>query len=107
LIQLLGIDELKTTKHGMSKPLLIKIRKPEGNFDYADIEPLLFTDLHYITQQIVAFTYLSWRTLMPAEIPATMQYSNLISRLLGRLRRIEGWKPDSVNRNLKYKKWFL
>lgn len=107
LIQLLGVDELKTTKHGMSSPLLIRIRKPEGNFDYADIEPLLFTDLHYIVQQIVAFTYLSWRTFLPGEIPATMQYSNLISGLLGRLRRIDGWKPDSVNRNLKYKKWFL
>lgn len=107
LIQLLGVDELKTTKHGMSNPVLIRIRKPEGNFDYADIEPLLFTDLHYIVQQIIAFTYLSWRTFLPSEIPATMQYSNLISGLLGRLRRIDGWKPDSVNRNLKYKKWFL
>ncbi len=107
LIQLLGVDELKTTKHGMSSPILIRIRKPEGNDDYADIESLLFTDLHYIVQQIVAFTHLSWRTFLPGEIPATMQYSNLISGLLGRLRRVEGWKPDSVNRNLKYKKWFL
>jgi len=107
LIQLLGVDELKTAKHRMSNPLLIRIRKPEGNFDYKDVEPLLFTDLHYIVQQIYAFTYLSWRTLLPVEIPATMLYSNLISGLLGKLRRIEGWKPDSVNRNLKYKKWFL
>ena len=107
LIQLLGVNELKTSKHGMSTPLLIRIRLPEGNYDYQDIEPLLFTDLNYIVQQICDFTHLSWRTFLANEIPVTMQYSNLISSLLGRLRRISGWKPDSVNRRLKRKKWFL
>ena len=80
---------------------------PEGNYDASSIEELLFTDLQYIVQQIFSFTYLSWRGFLPGESPATMLYSNLISNLLGKLRKIDGWQPDVLNFNLKRKKWFL
>jgi hypothetical protein len=34
-------------------------------------------------------------------------YSNLISKLLSKMRNIEGWDPDHLNYGLKRKKWFL
>ena len=107
LVQMLGAKEIKSDHHGASNPILIKIRLPQGNYDSSSMDHLLFTDLHYITQQIFSFTYLSWRGFLPGEYPATMLYSNLISKLLGKLRDIEGWQPEVLNFNLKRKKWFL
>ncbi|MDT0641617.1 Piwi domain-containing protein [Zunongwangia sp. F363] len=107
LVQMLGARELKTAKHGMSTPIQIKIRKPQGNYDDPELKDLMFYDLNYITQQIYSFTYLSWRGFLPREEPATMLYSNLISRLLGKMRHIPEWDADKLNYTLKRKKWFL
>jgi len=107
LVQMLGTRELKTAKHGMSTPIQIKIRKPQGNHDDADLLDMMFYDLSYITQQIYSFTYLSWRGFIPREEPATMLYSNLISQLLGKMRNIPEWDADKLNYTLKRKKWFL
>lgn len=107
IVQMLGANELKTSKHGMSKPIQIKIRTPQGNYHNSELNDMLFYDLSYITQQIFSFTYLSWRTFLPAEEPATMKYSNLISKLLGKMRNIQGWDADKLNYGLKRKKWFL
>lgn len=107
LVQLLGVNEIKTSKHGSSGPLLIRIRKPvdsQGNEIESDE---LFTDIRYIAQQVFSFTYLSWRGFLPSEHPATMLYSNLFANLLGKLRLVEGWHPDVLNFKLKRKKWFL
>jgi len=107
VVQMLGVREVKSPTHGVSNPMQIKIRLPEGRADTADIDRLIFTDLDYIVQQLYSFTYLSWRNFLPSEIPATMLYSTLIARLLCRLRKIEGWDPDSINFKLKQRKWFL
>lgn len=107
IMQMLGANELKTSKHGMSKPVQIKIRTPKGNYQNSELNDMLFYDLSYITQQIFSFTYLSWRSFLPAEEPATMKYSNLISKLLGKMRNIQGWDADKLNYGLKRKKWFL
>lgn len=107
LVQMLGARELKTAKHGMSTPIQIKIRKPQGNYNDPELKDLMFYDLNYITQQIYSFTYLSWRSFLPREEPATMLYSNLISRLLGKMRDIPEWDADKLNYTLKRKKWFL
>ncbi|WP_017496420.1 Piwi domain-containing protein [Flavobacterium sp. WG21] len=107
IVQMLGASELKTSKHGMSKPIQIKILTPQGNYNNAEINDMLFYDLTYITQQIFSFTYLSWRSFLPGEEPATMKYSNLISRLLGKMRTVQGWDPDTLKYGLKRKKWFL
>jgi hypothetical protein len=104
---MLGTKETKSGKHGSSNPILVRIRRPEGNVDFMDVEDLLFTDLHYVVQQLYQFTYLSWRSFMPNENPATLLYSTLLSNLLGKLRRIPFWQPDTVNTSLKRKKWFL
>jgi len=107
LVQMFGARELKTEKHGMSNPILVRIRTPQGNFENQDVEKLLFTDISYIVQQLFSFTYLSWRSFLPGETPATMLYSTLISKLLSKLRKVNGWDSDSLNFKLKRKKWFL
>jgi len=107
VVQMFGANELKTAKQGMSAPIQIKIRTPQGNYNNTELNDLLFYDLGYITQQIFSFTYLSWRSFLPGEQPATMLYSNLISKLLGRMRNVPGWDADNLNYGLKRKKWFL
>lgn len=107
IVQMFGANELKTAKQGISKPVLINIRTPQGNYNSSDLNDLLFYDLGYITQQIFSFTYLSWRSFLPGEEPATMKYSNLISKLLGKMRNIPNWDADNLNYGLKRKKWFL
>lgn len=107
IVQMFGPNELKTSKHNMSSPIQIRIRTPQGNHDNKDLNEMIFHDLGYITQQIFSFTYLSWRSFLPAEEPATMKYSNLISQLLGKMRGIPGWDADNLNYGLKRKKWFL
>jgi hypothetical protein len=107
LVQLLGVNEIKTSKHGASNPILIRIRKPHDTFGQELDGEELFSDIQYIVQQIYSLTYLSWRGFLPSEQPATMLYSNLFSNLLGKLRKIEGWHPDILNFKLKRKKWFL
>lgn len=107
VVQMFGANELKTAVQGISNPILIKIRTPQGRYDNNELQDFLFYDLNYITQQIFSFTYLSWRTFLPGEQPATMLYSNLISRLLGKMRNVPGWDADSLNYGLKRKKWFL
>lgn len=107
IVQMLGANELKTSKHGMSRPIQIKIRTPQGNYKNSELNDMLFYDLSYITQQIFSFTYLSWRSFLPAEEPATLKYSNLISKLLGKMRNLQGWDADKLNYGLKRKKWFL
>jgi hypothetical protein len=107
LIQMLGPQEMKTSRHGASRPLLIRILKPTDENIEKEIGDLLFTDLHYITQQIYKLTYLSWRGFQPGQKPATMLYSGLISSLLAKLRKMPGWRSEVINYNLKFKKWFL
>lgn len=106
IIQMFGANELKTVSHGMSSPIQIKIRTPQGKYNN-ELNDFLYYDLAYIAQQIYSFTYLSWRSFLPAEHPATMLYSNLISNLLSKMRNVIGWDADSLNYSLKRKKWFL
>lgn len=105
LVQMIGPSETKTAHHGVSVPMQIRLRLPER--DDVEGRQHVFTDLGYIAQQVFAFTYLSWRSFLPGDQPATMLYSNLMASLLGRLRLIQGWDPDRLNYNMKRKKWFL
>lgn len=107
IVQMFGANELKTSKHGMSKPIQIRIRRPQGNYSNNELDALIYHDLRYITQQIYSFSYLTWRSFLPGAEPATMKYSNLISKLLGKLRSVQGWDADKLNYGLKRKKWFL
>ena len=107
IVQMIGANELKTSRHGMSSPIQIKIRRPQNTLQNQELDALLYYDLGYIVQQIYAFTYLSWRGFLPSDEPATMLYSNLISKLLGKMKNVTNWNADNLNYGLKRKKWFL
>ena len=107
IVQMIGAYELKTYRHGMSSPIQIKIRRPQNALQNQELDALLYYDLSYIVQQIYAFTYLSWRGFLPSDEPATMLYSNLISKLLGKMKSVTNWNADNLNYGLKRKKWFL
>jgi hypothetical protein len=66
-----------------------------------------FTDLHYLSEQVLKFTALSWRSTQPAADPVTIYYSELIARQLARLRAVPGWSPALLDARLRTSKWFL
>ncbi|MGI8809954.1 MAG: argonaute/piwi family protein [Acidimicrobiales bacterium] len=66
-----------------------------------------FKDLHYLSEQVLKFTGLSWRSTSPAADPVTIYYSELIARHLARLRAVPGWSPTLLDARLRTSKWFL
>jgi hypothetical protein len=66
-----------------------------------------YRDLQYLSEQVLKFTNLSWRGTQPAEDPVTVYYSEMIGKLLGRLRKVDGWSPSLLNTRLRHSMWFL
>jgi hypothetical protein len=66
-----------------------------------------FRDLAYLTEQVLKFTSLSWRSTMPARKPVTIYYSELIAELLARFRAVPDWSPAVLNTKLRASRWFL
>lgn len=64
-------------------------------------------DLTYLTDQVLKFTSLTWRSTQPAHTPVTIYYSELIAKLLVRLKKVPGWSPAPLNSKLRSSKWFL
>src|SRR5262249_45826234 len=64
-----------------------------------------YRDLPYLTEQVLKFMALSWRSTLPAERPVTIYYSELIAELLARLHSIPGWSPAVLNTKLRTSKW--
>ncbi len=64
-------------------------------------------DLTYLTDQVLKFTSLTWRSTQPAQTPVTIYYSELIAKLLVRLKKVPGWSPVPLNSKLRSSKWFL
>lgn len=96
IIQLVGPRELKSTIQGMPSPLLIKIH-----------EKSTFDSLEYITRQAFIFASISWRGFLPSSTPVTLEYSSLVTKHLGNLRR-SGFLADSIlDSKLRDKAWFL
>lgn len=95
LLQLRGKNELKTTKQKFSNPVLLKIHKEST-----------FTDIHYIAQQILNFSYMSWRSFNPTHQPVTIFYSELIAKLNSKLKEI-GFSSSIIDHHFREKKWFL
>jgi hypothetical protein len=77
-------------------PLLVHIHKGST-----------FNDLTYLSEQVLKFTGLSWRSTLPAKKPVSIYYSELIAGLLGRLRSVPGWSPAVLNTRLRASRWFL
>jgi Piwi domain len=66
-----------------------------------------FTDMVYLTEQVLKFTSLTWRSTMPAAEPVSIYYSELIAHLLARLRHVPGWSPATLSSRLRTSRWFL
>lgn len=66
-----------------------------------------FKDLQYLSEQVLKFTSLSWRSTLPARKPVTIYYSELIAELLARLRSVRDWSPAMLNSKLRPSRWFL
>ena len=96
LLTLAGPTQTKTALQGAPKPLLIHLHGGST-----------FTDLFYLSKQIYRFTFLSYRSFIPATLPVTMLYSEKIAELLGVLRTIPNFNADAVRLHLRQSKWFL
>jgi hypothetical protein len=66
-----------------------------------------FRSLDYLTEQVLKFTSLSWRSTHPARKPVTIYYSELIADQLARLRNVPDWSPAMLNVKLRASRWFL
>lgn len=80
----------------LPRPLLINVHKGST-----------FTDVDYLSEQVLKFTSLSWRSFMPSATPVTISYSERIAEMLGRLKAIPGWSTTALSTKLKFSRWFL
>ncbi|MEG4428054.1 MULTISPECIES: Piwi domain-containing protein [unclassified Microcoleus] len=91
-----GSKLIKRSSTPLPTPLLINLH-PQSTY----------RDLTYLTEQVLKFTSLSWKSLLPASDPVTIYYSELIAGLLARLQNVRGWSPAMLNIKLRASKWFL
>ena len=96
LLCLTGPSEVKRPQDGLPSPLLLTLHRDST-----------FTDMTYLTRQVFAFACHSWRTLLPASLPVTIQYSDLIARTLGNLSLFDRWDPDVMLGKIGKTRWFL
>ena len=87
---------IKRVSSPLPTPLLIHLH-PQSTY----------YDLTYLSEQVLKFTSLSWKSLLPASDPVTIYYSELIAGLLARLKNVRGWSPEMLNIKLRASKWFL
>ncbi|ACK67911.1 stem cell self-renewal protein Piwi domain protein [Rippkaea orientalis PCC 8801] len=87
---------IKKETSPIPRPLLIRLHQQSN-----------YRDLTYLSEQVLKFTALSWRSTFPAPKPVSIYYSELIANLLGRLKNIEGWSSIILNTKLRASKWFL
>ena len=83
LLCLTGSKEVKRPEDGIPKPVLLKLHRESS-----------FQDITYLTRQAFVFACHSWRTFLPAPLPVTIQYSDLIARALGNLEKLPEWSPQ-------------
>lgn len=96
LITTSGVTLVKRAGLPLPRPLQVHLQRGSS-----------FTDLHYLSEQVLKFTGLSWRSTQPASDPVTIYYSELIARLLGRLKAVPGWSPALLDTRLRTSKWFI
>lgn len=96
LLQLCGKSDRPNWKQGLPTPVLVRIH-----------EKSTYNDLPYITQQILDFSYLNWRSFFPSELPASIFYSSIMAKLSQRLEMVEGWNSTMLDKHFRRKTWFL
>lgn len=96
LLTLSGPYQVKAGHHGCPHPVLISIH-----------EDSTFKSLDYLARQVFNLSFMSWRGFNPSTLPVSISYSNLIVDLLGHLRHIKNWNPETLATALKERRWFL
>lgn len=97
LLTLTGPQQLKRPTDGLPKPLLLSLHRDST-----------FTDIIYLTNQVYWFSNHSWRSFLPAAMPVTIYYSDLVAGLLGRLDRLGSrWSPSVMLGKIGTTRWFL
>ena len=91
-----GPELIKRPVSPLPLPLLVHIH-PESTY----------RDLASLAEQVLKFTSLSWRSTLPAKLPVTIYYSELIAGLLSRMRSVPDWSHAMLNIKLRASKWFL
>ncbi len=96
LIVLTGPRDVKRPEDGLPSPVLLKLHSEST-----------FTDTTYLSRQVYAFANHSWRSFFPGSLPVTVQYSELIARLLGELGQLPNWNSDVLWGRIGRSRWFL
>lgn len=96
LLCVTGPSLLKFDPAPLPDPLLVTLHRAST-----------FRDLDYLTEQVLKFTALSWRSILPASQPVTILYSELIAELLARLRVVRDWSTLPLSTTLRASRWFL
>lgn len=96
LLQLIGPNEIKSYRQGMTAPILVKLHERSS-----------FKDIEYLTKQVYTFSCISWRGFLPTSLPVTLEYANQIAHVLGNFRASGYWNNDLLPNKLNSKAWFL
>ena len=91
-----GGRDLKQVRDGHPLPTLLRLHRRST-----------FKDMTYLTRQAFDFSCHSWRMFTPAPLPITIHYSELMARLLGGLRNVPNWDPDTMLGPVSRTRWFL
>lgn len=96
LVQLCGRADRPNRTQPVPPPVIVRIH-----------ENSTYKDLPYITQQVVDFSYLNWRSFFPSELPAPIFYSSIMAGLSQRLEMIDSWNATMLDQHFRRKTWFL
>lgn len=91
-----GPVQIKRSLSPLPAPLLVHLHKRSTS-----------KSLDALTEQILKFTSMTWRSTTPAAMPVTIYYSELIAELLARFKSLPDWSPALLNTKLRASKWFL
>lgn len=91
-----GPVQVKRPLSPLPSPLLIHLHRRSTS-----------KSLDALTEQILKFTSMTWRSTSPAAMPVSIYYSELIAELLARFRGLPDWSPALLNTKLRASKWFL
>jgi len=96
LLCLKGARELKQAGDGHPAPLLLRLHREST-----------FRDLTYLGRQAYAFACHSWRSFLPAPMPITILYSQLVAEGLRDLSTLSVWSDDAIVGRIGRTPWFL
>lgn len=102
LVSTLGPGQSLLPDMPLHRPLLLKLHRPQDDKDFK-----FYKDLTYLSEQVLRFTGLSWRTVRPVKLPVTIRYSKHIAEQLGELGELDFWSPETLNTKLASSLWFL